>query len=145
MSDKKQPNVIVIMGDDIGMWNIGAYHRGLMAGETAIRPVTRFRVDQDHYKSKIAALIDDLEPSGNRSMMHDLLNRLLAGLGPVPPDSTQRVSIISPSASRYSASASQRQWYANMIAPPFRTTGSGSRARPGGLVGHRRRPNCSTG
>jgi 3-oxoacyl-[acyl-carrier-protein] synthase II len=62
---------------------------GLMAGETAIRPVTRFRVDQDHYKSKIAALIDDLEPSGNRSMMHDLLNRLLAGLGPVPPDSTQ--------------------------------------------------------
>jgi arylsulfatase len=22
------------MGDDIGMWNIGAYHRGLMAGKT---------------------------------------------------------------------------------------------------------------
>ena len=22
------------MGDDIGMWNIGAYHRGLMAGRT---------------------------------------------------------------------------------------------------------------
>ena len=22
------------MGDDIGMWNIGAYHRGLMAGTT---------------------------------------------------------------------------------------------------------------
>jgi arylsulfatase len=30
----KQPNIIVIMGDDIGMWNIGAYHRGLMAGRT---------------------------------------------------------------------------------------------------------------
>ena len=30
----KQPNIIVIMGDDIGMWNIGAYHRGMMAGET---------------------------------------------------------------------------------------------------------------
>ena len=28
----KQPNILVIMGDDIGMWNIGAYHRGLMAG-----------------------------------------------------------------------------------------------------------------
>jgi arylsulfatase len=29
-----QPNIVVIMGDDIGMWNIGAYHRGLMAGRT---------------------------------------------------------------------------------------------------------------
>ena len=29
-----KPNIIVIMGDDIGMWNIGAYHRGLMAGRT---------------------------------------------------------------------------------------------------------------
>ena len=31
---EKQPNILVIMGDDIGMWNIGAYHRGLMAGRT---------------------------------------------------------------------------------------------------------------
>jgi arylsulfatase len=30
----KQPNILVIMGDDIGVWNIGAYHRGMMAGET---------------------------------------------------------------------------------------------------------------
>jgi arylsulfatase A-like enzyme len=30
----KQPNILVIMGDDVGMWNIGAYHRGLMAGKT---------------------------------------------------------------------------------------------------------------
>jgi arylsulfatase A-like enzyme len=28
------PNIIVIMGDDIGMWNTGAYHRGMMAGTT---------------------------------------------------------------------------------------------------------------
>jgi arylsulfatase A-like enzyme len=34
MSDKQQPNIIVIMGDDIGIWNIGAYHRGMMAGTT---------------------------------------------------------------------------------------------------------------
>src|SRR3974377_781849 len=27
-------NIVFIMGDDIGMWNIGAYHRGLMAGRT---------------------------------------------------------------------------------------------------------------
>ena len=32
--DGKKPNIVVIMGDDIGMWNIGAYHRGLMAGRT---------------------------------------------------------------------------------------------------------------
>src|SRR5262245_12054109 len=31
---QQQPNIIMIMGDDIGMWNIGAYHRGLMAGRT---------------------------------------------------------------------------------------------------------------
>jgi arylsulfatase A-like enzyme len=29
-----QPNIVVIMGDDIGIWNIGAYHRGMMAGRT---------------------------------------------------------------------------------------------------------------
>ena len=33
-ADGKKPNIIVIMGDDIGMWNIGAYHRGLMVGRT---------------------------------------------------------------------------------------------------------------
>jgi arylsulfatase len=29
-----KPNIVVIMGDDVGMWNIGAYHRGMMAGRT---------------------------------------------------------------------------------------------------------------
>jgi len=29
-----KPNIVVIMGDDIGMWNIGAYHQGMMAGRT---------------------------------------------------------------------------------------------------------------
>src|ERR1700754_1975898 len=28
------PNIVVIMGDDIGIWNIGAYSRGMMAGRT---------------------------------------------------------------------------------------------------------------
>ena len=30
----KQPNIIFIMGDDIGWFNIGAYHQGIMAGKT---------------------------------------------------------------------------------------------------------------
>ncbi len=33
-AQQSKPNIVVIMGDDIGMWNIGAYHRGLMAGRT---------------------------------------------------------------------------------------------------------------
>src|SRR5436305_10312523 len=31
-----KPNIVFIMGDDIGMWNIGAYHRGMMAGRTPV-------------------------------------------------------------------------------------------------------------
>src|SRR5437879_10278459 len=31
---QQKPNIVAIMGDDIGMWNIGAYHRGMMAGRT---------------------------------------------------------------------------------------------------------------
>jgi arylsulfatase len=30
----KKPNILFIMGDDIGIWNIGAYHRGMMSGKT---------------------------------------------------------------------------------------------------------------
>jgi arylsulfatase A-like enzyme len=30
----KKPNIVFIMGDDVGWFNIGAYHRGMMAGKT---------------------------------------------------------------------------------------------------------------
>src|SRR5262245_30963520 len=30
----KKPNIVFIMGDDIGVWNIAAYHRGMSAGKT---------------------------------------------------------------------------------------------------------------
>ncbi len=33
-ADDEKPNIVVIMADDIGIWNIGAYHRGMMAGRT---------------------------------------------------------------------------------------------------------------
>src|SRR2546429_5945865 len=31
---QQRPNIVVIMGDDIGIWSIGACHRGMMAGRT---------------------------------------------------------------------------------------------------------------
>ena len=33
-AQSKKPNILVIWGDDIGMWNISAYHRGMMGGST---------------------------------------------------------------------------------------------------------------
>jgi arylsulfatase A-like enzyme len=30
----RKPNILVIMGDDIGWFNVGAYHRGMMSGKT---------------------------------------------------------------------------------------------------------------
>ncbi|WP_336801378.1 arylsulfatase [Kaistia sp. MMO-174] len=30
----EKPNILVIMGDDVGWFNIGAYHRGIMSGKT---------------------------------------------------------------------------------------------------------------
>jgi arylsulfatase A-like enzyme len=30
----KKPNILVIMGDDVGWFNIGVYHRGMMSGKT---------------------------------------------------------------------------------------------------------------
>src|SRR5689334_24415470 len=29
-----KPNIVVIMGDDVGWFSIGAYHRGMMSGKT---------------------------------------------------------------------------------------------------------------
>jgi arylsulfatase A-like enzyme len=29
-----KPNIVVIMADDVGIWNVSAYHRGMMGGST---------------------------------------------------------------------------------------------------------------
>ncbi|WP_425374130.1 arylsulfatase [Microvirga calopogonii] len=31
---QQRPNILVIMGDDVGWFNVGAYHRGIMSGKT---------------------------------------------------------------------------------------------------------------
>ncbi len=33
-AEDKKPNILIIWGDDVGMWNISAYHRGMMGGTT---------------------------------------------------------------------------------------------------------------
>ena len=30
----KKPNIVMIMADDVGTWNVSAYHRGMMGGRT---------------------------------------------------------------------------------------------------------------
>src|SRR5690349_1742639 len=32
--EAKKPNILFIMGDDVGWFNIGAYHQGMMSGKT---------------------------------------------------------------------------------------------------------------
>ena len=46
----KKPNILVIMGDDIGMWNVGAYTHGMMGRTPAIDSIARQGVIfTDHY------------------------------------------------------------------------------------------------
>jgi arylsulfatase len=33
-AQQKKPNIVVIMADDVGIWNISAYHHGMMGGNT---------------------------------------------------------------------------------------------------------------
>ncbi|MHB8707494.1 MAG: beta-ketoacyl synthase N-terminal-like domain-containing protein [Desulfuromonadales bacterium] len=56
----------------------------LLTGATAISPVARF--DTARYVSSCAACLTDLDPDGKQSRIHRLLDRLLAGFGPVPAD-----------------------------------------------------------
>lgn len=56
----------------------------LLAGHTGIGPVSRFATA--NYRSHIAACIPDLVAPGRRSRIHDLLDRLIKEIGPVPSD-----------------------------------------------------------
>ena len=65
--------------------NLNQTWHGLLAGQTSIGPVLRFPVD--NYSAGIAACIEDLSSNGDRSMAHNLLERLIMQMDRVPPDS----------------------------------------------------------
>ncbi len=46
-----RPNILIIWGDDVGMWNISAYHRGMMGGSTPNidRIAAEGMIFMDHY------------------------------------------------------------------------------------------------
>jgi hypothetical protein len=46
-----KPNILIIWGDDVGMWNISAYHRGMMGGTTPNidRIADKGMIFMDHY------------------------------------------------------------------------------------------------
>ncbi|MFV0477710.1 MAG: arylsulfatase [Parahaliea sp.] len=50
-SANENPNFLMIWGDDIGMWNISAYHRGMMGGSTPNidRIASEGLIFMDHY------------------------------------------------------------------------------------------------
>ena len=58
--------------------------QALLAAKSAIGPVSRFPVK--NYHAGVASCIENLTTSGNRSMGHVLLQRLLCHLDPVPQD-----------------------------------------------------------
>jgi len=64
--------------------NLAETWRGLLAGDTAIAPVTRF--DCSRYHAQIAAQIPGLTASGDESLCVALLERLLLNFAAVPGD-----------------------------------------------------------
>ncbi len=48
---QERPNILIIWGDDVGMWNISAYHRGMMGGQTPNidRIANEGMIFMDHY------------------------------------------------------------------------------------------------
>jgi arylsulfatase len=49
--NKEKPNILIIWGDDVGMWNLSAYHRGMMGGSTPNidRIANEGMIFMDHY------------------------------------------------------------------------------------------------
>ncbi|MCI0387711.1 MAG: arylsulfatase [Acidobacteria bacterium] len=49
--DTSKPNILIIWGDDVGMWNLSCYHRGMMGGSTPNidRIAKEGMIFMDHY------------------------------------------------------------------------------------------------
>jgi 3-oxoacyl-[acyl-carrier-protein] synthase II len=76
-----QAQTVTGLGPDLeSLW------RGVLAGESAIRPLTRFGTGR--YLSSNASWIEGLDCKNGRSGIYPLLERLLDGFGPVPADAT---------------------------------------------------------
>jgi 3-oxoacyl-[acyl-carrier-protein] synthase II len=72
-------STVTAMSDSLdGLW------QGLLAGDTAIRPVNRFPVN--NYSAGIAGCIEGLKSSCGKSMLHSICDRLFNNWGPVPSD-----------------------------------------------------------
>lgn len=71
---------VTAFGDGFdGLW------QALLMGRTAVERVERFSVG--NYQADNAALIHDLGPAKNRSIIHELVDRLFVNAQNIPPDS----------------------------------------------------------
>lgn len=82
-AQQKKPNTIMIMGDDVSWFNIGAYHRGIMAGKTPHldRLAAEGMLFTDYYA----------EPSCTQEELILLLDSSLCRLALLPLDRQERI------------------------------------------------------
>jgi 3-oxoacyl-[acyl-carrier-protein] synthase II len=74
-------NIVTALGKDLGdTWE------GVVNGVSAIREISRFPVEG--YQARVAACIDGLDTSGDRSMITAIVGSLFANIQPVPPDAS---------------------------------------------------------
>jgi hypothetical protein len=64
-AQEKKPNILVIMGDDVGWFNIGAYDRGIMSGKT---PNLDKLADLDGYNQM--AMLTGTGPSARHELFY---------------------------------------------------------------------------
>ena len=85
--EKQKPNTVTIT-DAAAITALGANlqesWQGILSGQTAIRPINRFPVD--NYSTKVAACVENLRASHGKSLLHSFLNRLFSEKASIPPD-----------------------------------------------------------
>jgi len=87
-----KPNILVIMTDDVGMWNVSAYHRGMMGGRTPNidRIANEGALFTDHYGQQSCTAARAAFITGQQPFRTGLLKVGLPGsrLGLQPQDPT---------------------------------------------------------